>query len=887
MLRWTSVLGRRLAPLHAWNRSYGTMSASDLLKVAVNSRNQATSIITKNATLLTAVEKMAAYANSSTLIVVDEEKKVVGLLTQNNIISSIAKQGPSWKDLPVKDAAMPTKDIIHVTPDDPLPVCRAVMTLSGRSELPVISGDSLLGIISLTDIAALISKTDSQSDGETHSAKSDYIHLILPRKGLPKNTSVASSAMYASARAHIANLPRSGKPTPCTQFYLHAFALSIPHPQKVATGGEDAYFLGTSASPAPTKPSDVLCFGVADGVGSWFEQGISAGKYSRELMKAAQAAARVSETKDPLINPSEVLNAAWHSVNQHSIVGSATACVVSLDPNQCELYAVNLGDSGFLIIRDKKSDLKSAEMRGTLDGSLMRKLENRDTDLTPAGRRKGAHVSYRSPQQLHYFNCPFQVRRLPNTASDRSQLGYFEPGPDMPAGSGPLFETPAEAVNLRVPVMEGDLIVLATDGLFDNVNEEQLLEIVASEPEVEAMTKKLVKRAYDLSLDRTIDSPFARLAKENDKMWGGGMPDDITIIVARVLKCEMLLGRLGGIGYGVGLGAILGTCAFDMSIRVYNKEAFEDLQQQALSNSRSPTTRSVTKSPHQHSGLGSANTSDLSTATRQKRLQMKHEIYQKEQEELQKKLAHSISENLAKERNRRDAKYLRLQNEIDEGKALAAELEERLVLKEESEKRQKQRLYDEWTEKVYNRLNHPINDKVRAMDAKQLNQHKQEAYQRFLDAANKKGCLFRDIIIESDYDPLHDHTYIKQVARVDDPSLRVLKNRESEEAIANEGRHITTDSMDAARVPGTVLGRADNLDTKLWAAGTFESTPYGYFNKMMSSTMSEEGSKTYESRVKFDHYDVDKTSATLNGEFPRGKRTIFEGVDRKDKVQLG
>ncbi|RHY30194.1 hypothetical protein DYB32_004551 [Aphanomyces invadans] len=82
-------------------------------------------------------------------------------------------------------------------------------------------------------------------------------------------------------------------------------------------------------------------------------------------------------------------------------------------------------------------------------------MKNRDTDLTPAGRRKGAHVSYRSPQQLHYFNCPFQ---------------------------------------------------------------------------------KLVKRAYDLSLDRTIDSPFARLAKENDKMWGGGMPDDITIIVARVVK---------------------------------------------------------------------------------------------------------------------------------------------------------------------------------------------------------------------------------------------------------------------------------------------------------------------------------------------------------------
>jgi protein phosphatase PTC7 len=32
------------------------------------------------------------------------------------------------------------------------------------------------------------------------------------------------------------------------------------------------------------------------------------------------------------------------------------------------------------------------------------------------------------------------------------------------------------------------------------------------------------------------DSPFALLAKENDIMWGGGMPDDCTIAVIRVVK---------------------------------------------------------------------------------------------------------------------------------------------------------------------------------------------------------------------------------------------------------------------------------------------------------------------------------------------------------------
>ncbi|CAK4698760.1 unnamed protein product [Aphanomyces euteiches] len=489
-------------------RNMQTMTAADLLKMAGLVRSQKACLVSENDTLSVAVETLAGHHNSSTLVVVDSDDKVVGLLTQHRIIRHISKHQHDWQTILVKDAALPSKDIVHVTPEDSLQDCRVVMALTGRGELPVLSGDSLLGIISLTDIAALIVNKESQADGEAHSAKSDYVHVILPRTGLPKYTSLAPSV--------------APDDRPSAKFVLHSYAMSIPHPQKVATGGEDAFFIGTDGT-VPDKGTDVLCFGVSDGVGSWFEQGISAGMYSRELMKAAQAAAKLSETDQPHINPSEVLDAAWHSVTQKAIVGSATACVVALDPVHAELYAVNLGDSGFLIIRDKRSDLKTAVKRGTLDGSLTRKMRNRDTDLTPAGRRKGAHVSYRSPQQLHYFNCPFQ-------------LGYYVPGPEMPEGSGPMFETPNEAVNLRVPVEEGDLIILATDGLFDNVDEDQLLEIVAAEPDVESITKNLVKKAYDLSLDRKIDSPFARLAKENDKMWGGGMPDDITIIAARVIK---------------------------------------------------------------------------------------------------------------------------------------------------------------------------------------------------------------------------------------------------------------------------------------------------------------------------------------------------------------
>ena len=40
----------------------------------------------------------------------------------------------------------------------------------------------------------------------------------------------------------------------------------------------------------------------------------------------------------------------------------------------------------------------------------------------------------------------------------------------------------------------------------------------------------------ELSHDDSRDSPFAVLAKDNDIMWSGGRPDDITVIAARIVE---------------------------------------------------------------------------------------------------------------------------------------------------------------------------------------------------------------------------------------------------------------------------------------------------------------------------------------------------------------
>ncbi len=65
---------------------------------------------------------------------------------------------------------------------------------------------------------------------------------------------------------------------------------------------------------------------------------------------------------------------------------------------------------------------------------------------------------------------------------------------------------------------------------------------------MQELADTLCRRARELSLDQRRDSPFAILAKENDIMWGGGMPDDCTVVAIRVVKD----GANGGGGGGGG-----------------------------------------------------------------------------------------------------------------------------------------------------------------------------------------------------------------------------------------------------------------------------------------------------------------------------------------------
>lgn len=151
--------------------------------------------------------------------------------------------------------------------------------------------------------------------------------------------------------------------------------------------------------------------------------------------------------------------------------GSSTACMVSLDG--AVLRSALVGDSGYAVFRDKK-------------------------------------CIHRSPVQQRGFNHPYQLKREPGP----SDLGY--------------------ASREEVPVAAGDVVVVGTDGLFDNAYTDEIGEL-SETPEPGDLAWELAALALYNSNDDKYDSPFAVAARAAGRQHTGGKIDDITIIVARIV----------------------------------------------------------------------------------------------------------------------------------------------------------------------------------------------------------------------------------------------------------------------------------------------------------------------------------------------------------------
>lgn len=293
--------------------------------------------------------------------------------------------------------------------------------------------------------------------GDFHSS-STSCDSVGPVHDVPFDTSAQVERLTNSADSSDQKAP-SGK-----TLKLVSGSCYLPHPDKEETGGEDAHFI------CPEEQA----IGVADGVGGWADLGVNSGYYSRELMSNSVDA--IQEEPKGSVDPARVLEKAHSSTKA---AGSSTACIIALTDQG--LNAINLGDSGFMVIRD------------------------------------GCTV-FRSPVQQHDFNFTYQLESGSNG--------------DLPS-SGQVF---------TIPVAPGDVIVAGTDGLFDNLYNNEITAVVVHgvraglSPQVTA--QKIAALARQRALDKDRQTPFSTAAQDAGFRYYGGKLDDTTVVVSYIKGSE-------------------------------------------------------------------------------------------------------------------------------------------------------------------------------------------------------------------------------------------------------------------------------------------------------------------------------------------------------------
>jgi len=89
-----------------------------------------------------------------------------------------------------------------------------------------------------------------------------------------------------------------------------------------------------------------------------------------------------------------------------------------------------------------------------------------------------------------------------------------------------------------IDVQSGDVIVAGTDGVYDNLYNEEITGVVVSSVRAGLDPKGTAQKIAELARQRAVDkkrqSPFATAAQEAGYRYYGGKLDDITAVVSYV-----------------------------------------------------------------------------------------------------------------------------------------------------------------------------------------------------------------------------------------------------------------------------------------------------------------------------------------------------------------
>ena len=254
-----------------------------------------------------------------------------------------------------------------------------------------------------------------------------------------------------------------------SNFYEQQFTQSPENSVAIVMQPSDAK-LNTGGEDAYTFSPDGKMFGIADGVGEWALRGKSSADFSRALMEHLKGCYH----QNPHLSAVNQLRCAFENI-KHIKHGSSTAVVGIL--NKTTLDVVNVGDSGMIVIRDGNIIYE------TEFGHYVGKEQN------------GQHI----PHQLSH-------------ATDNPKTTV----------------TSETAKSYKFKVKPNDIVIAATDGLWDNIFDSTVLAVVYKlNPNVLEIAKELVTIAKNNSLHETISNPL----NPDDVIYG--KPDDITVLVMK------------------------------------------------------------------------------------------------------------------------------------------------------------------------------------------------------------------------------------------------------------------------------------------------------------------------------------------------------------------
>lgn len=262
---------------------------------------------------------------------------------------------------------------------------------------------------------------------------------------------------------------------------------------RIVDCGEDAYSIVQSEDASSLLLGatfyEFYILVVADGVGGWSYRGGDSSIYAWKLVGCISSTFS-SKGHDSNTTPKNLLISCVKSIQEEyqsnyglfvdvpiALGGSSTAIVLKINcnhSNYCDLLASNLGDSGFVLY-----ELVGGEWIGIL----------------------------KSSEQQHSFNFPFQVAPI-------ASIG------DSPAN--------AEEYGKSLNMGSSYLVLVASDGLFDNLFPSDILEILnqyttnITSSTLNVIAKQISRKSISIGNNNTICSPFCRNAQAAGLDFTGG-----------------------------------------------------------------------------------------------------------------------------------------------------------------------------------------------------------------------------------------------------------------------------------------------------------------------------------------------------------------------------